>query len=345
MKKICFEEHFFTQGHLDYLRSRKDYPRLVTTDDEQREDLLLRMEGSSQLMPRERVNRLLDIGAGRIAEMDRNGIAMQVLSMAGPGIEEFDLPTGSALARDINDELSSAINRHPDRFTGLATVAYGDPEGAARELERAVTQLGLRGAKINSHYNGEYLDHPRYRVFWETAEKLGVPVMLHPKDPPPGLLGMLDTYPGLTQAAWGFTLDASTHALRLICSGLFDACPKLRIALGHLGEGIPFWLARIDNHWVRSPGSRLKRLPSEYFRENFFVSSSGMFEQPAFQCVYQTLGAEHILFAIDYPYESMEQGVKFIDAAQLPDADRARICHGNVEKLLGLARQPEEALA
>jgi 5-carboxyvanillate decarboxylase len=280
--------------------------------------------------------------------MDRNGIDMQVLSMAGPGVEEFDLPTGTALARSINDELAEAVARHPDRFAGLATVAYGDPDGAAVELERAVTKLGFKGAKVNSHVRGEYLDHPRYRAFWETAARLGVPVMLHPKDPLPGLLGLLDTYPGLTQAAWGFTVDAGTHALRLICSGLFDTCPKLQIVLGHLGEGIPFWLARIDNHWARSPKTSLKKKPSEYFRENFYVSTSGMFEQPAFQCVYQTLGPERILFAVDYPYESIDQAVKFIDAAQLPDSDREKICHANVERLLALrtARpEPSAALA
>ena len=339
MKKIAFEEHFFTASHLECLRMRKDYPRLEAFTDPQgqRAERLLRMPGSSQLMPAARMSQLLDLGAGRLAAMDAAGIDMQVLSMAGPGVEEFDLPTGRALARDINDELAAAIARHPKRFAGLATLAYGDPEGAATELERAVTKLGLKGGKLNSHVGGEYLDHRKYRVLWETAEGLGVPMMLHPKDPPPAVLSVLSDYPGLAQAAWGFAFDAATHSLRLIASGLFDACPALKIVLGHLGEAIPFWLWRIDNHFARSPATvALQRRPSEYFLDNFLVSTSGMFHDPQFQCVYQTLGAERILFAVDYPYEPMEQGARFIEGIVIPEADKRKICSGNATMLLGL---------
>ena len=338
MKKIGFEEHFFTPGHLKYLRAHKGYPRLETVQDEKhgKVDCLMRMPGSSQVIWPQLMERLLDVGKGRIAEMDRNGIDMQVLSMAGPGVEELDPAHATALARSINNELAESIQAHPDRFVGLATLAYGDPHAAADELERAVTRLGFKGGKINSHVGGEYLDHRKYWSFWERAEKLGVPVMLHPKDPPPGMLSALDTYPGLTQAGWGFALDAGTHALRLICSGLFDAHPNLKIILGHLGEAIPFWMARIDNHWVRSPGSRIKRLPSEYFRQNFVVTTSGMFHHPQFQCTYQILGADQICFAVDYPYESMPDGSRFIDEVSVSEADRDKICHANAEKLLGL---------
>lgn len=339
MKKIGMEEHFFTSEHLDYLRSRTDYPRLESAEDENGKpaDRLLRMPGSSQLIPRELMERLLDLGPGRLAAMDRAGIAMQVLSMAGPGVEEFDAATGAALARNVNDELAENVKRHPDRFAGLATIAYGDPRGAARELERAVTKLGFKGAKLNSHLAGEYLDDRKYWPIFEAAEALGVPLMLHPKDPPPGLLNLLSAYPGLTQAAWGFALDASSHALRLICSGLFDAHPRLRILLGHLGEGIPFWLSRIDNHWTRAPQTvSLRRKPSEYFRENFLITTSGMFWDPQFQCVCQIMGTDSIMFAADYPYESMEQAVRFIDAAPLGAAEREKICHSNAERQLGL---------
>jgi predicted TIM-barrel fold metal-dependent hydrolase len=257
--------------------------------------------------------------------------------MAGPGVEEFDQPQATALARRINDELAESIKANPDRFVGLATVAYGDPVAAADEAERCVTRLGFKGVKLNSHVHGEYLDAKKFWGFWDMIEKLGVPVMLHPKDPPKGLLSLLDDYPGLTQAAWGFAIDTSTHALRLICSGLFDAYPKLRIVLGHLGEAIPFWMARIDNHWVRAPMSvPLKKLPSQYFRENFYVTTSGMFQHPAFQCVYQTLGADRMLFAVDYPYERMPDGSAFIDAVIVSESDKAKICHTNVEKLLGI---------
>ncbi len=338
MRKIGFEEHFFTPGHIKYLRRHKGYPRLERIKDAKHGevDCLMRMPGSSQVIWPQLMERLLDIGKGRIAEMDKNGIDLQVLSMAGPGVEELDAKDAAALARSVNNELAEAMQAYPGRFVGLATVAYGDPLGAADELERAVTKLGFKGAKVNSHVRGEYLDQRKYWPFWERAERLGVPVMLHPKDPPAGMLSALDTYPGLTQAAWGFALDAGSHALRLIASGLFDAHPKLKIILGHLGEAIPFWMARVDNHWVRSPGSLIKKLPSEYFRQNFVVTTSGMFQHPQFQCTYQILGADQICFAVDYPYESMPDGSKFIDEVKIAEADRHKICHANAEALLGL---------
>lgn len=336
MRKIAFEEHFFTPEHMSFLREYKGYPRLESVQHAElgTADCLRRMPGSSQVISPQLMERLMNIGAARISEMDANGIEMQVLSLAGPGVEELEQVQATALARRINDELAEAIKAHPSRFVGFATIAYGDPHSAADEAERCVSQLGFKGVKINSHLAGQYLDHKKYWPLWERIEKLGVPVMLHPKDPPKGVLSLLEDYPGLTQAAWGFSVDASIHALRLICSGLFDTYPGLRIVLGHLGEGIPFWLPRIDNHWVRAPMTvPLKKLPSEYFRENFFVSTSGMFHAPAFECVYHTLGADRILFAVDYPYERMSQA-SFIDQQRLSTQDKEKICHANVEKLL-----------
>lgn len=338
MKKIALEEHFFTASHLDYLRSRKDYPRLESFEDQNhnRVDRLLRMPGSSKLMVPRIMNGLLDVGAGRLAEMDKAGIDMQVLSMSGPSVEEFDISTGTALAREINDELAGIIKAHPGRFAGFATLAYGDPRGAADELERSVTTLGLRGAKINSHLGGQYLDDRKYWALFEAAEKLGVPVYLHPKEPPSGLLDLLAPYSLLTTAVFGFSLDGALHSMRLICSGLFDAFPRLKIVLGHLGEGLPFWLSRMDNHWLRNPMASLKKTPGEYFRDNFCVTTSGMFGIPQFLCVYQILGADRILFAVDYPYESNEEAVRFIDAVPISDGDKEKICHSNAETLLGL---------
>ena len=339
MKKIALEEHFFARQHLDALRARRGFPRLETFEDPDRGpvDRFLRMPGSSQVIPSRLMEQLTEVGEGRLAEMDRAGIDVQVLSMAGPGVEELDPPDSAALARRINGELAEIVRAHPDRFAGFATLAYGDPAGAADELERAVTKLGFRGAKLNSHVGGEYLDDRKYWVLFAMAERLGVPGMLHPKDPPGGVLRLLADYPGLTQAAWGFALDAGSHALRLICSGLFDAHPGLKILLGHLGEGIPFWLWRIDNHLPRATGYALKRKPSEYFLENFCVTTSGMVWEPQFLCVHQILGADRIFFAVDYPYEENDPAVKSIEVVPISDADRAKICHGNAEKLLGLA--------
>ncbi len=338
MKRIALEEHFVTGKQLEYLRSRKDYPRLESVVDEKgnRVERLARTPSSSRIFSPDDVARLLDVGAGRIAEMDRAGIDMQVLSNSGPSVEEYDAAVRGDLARSINDELSEAVRRHPDRFAGLATLAYGDPRGAADELERCVVTLGLKGAKINSHVGGEYLDDRKYRVLFDRAEKLGVPVYLHPKEPPPGLSKFFAPYAALSAPMWGFSVDASLHAMRLICSGLFDEYPKLKIILGHLGEGIPFWLWRIDNRWLKDRHSVPKKPPGEYFRNNFLVTTSGMFSDAALQCVHQTLGADRILFAVDYPFESNEEAVSFLDAAPLSGADKEKICHANAEELLSL---------
>jgi len=338
MKKIAVEEHFFTREHLDHLRTRKGYPRLEIGEDDKHNKVerLFRTPTSSQAFGVEQVAKLLDLGAGRITEMDNAGVDMQVLSLSGPGVEELDHADGIRLARKANDQLAEAIKAHPGRFAGFAALPYGDPDAAAEELTRAVTKLGLRGAKINSHVGGQYLDDRKFWVIFKTAESLGVPVYLHPKEPPPGLLNLLSPYPGLPTAMWGFAAEAGLHAMRLICSGLFDAHPKLNIVLGHLGEAIPFWLWRIDNSWQKGPRTFPRNKPSEYFRQNFYVTTSGMFDENAFMCVYRILGAERIMFAVDYPYEVNDKGTKFIDALRIDEADKARICHLNAEKLLGL---------
>lgn len=306
MKRIALEEHFVTQKQLDYLRSRKDYPRLESVTDEtgRRVERLFRTPSSSRIFSADDVGRLIDLGEGRLAVMDRAGIDVQVLSNSGPSVEEYDAAVRNDLARSINDELSEAVRRRPDRFVGLATLAYGDPKGAAEELERCVVKLGLRGAKINSHVGGEYLDDRKYRALFERAEKLGVPIYLHPKEPPPGLSKFFAPYASLSAPMWGFSVDASLHAMRLICSGLFDEFPRLKIILGHLGEGIPFWLWRIDNRWQKDRHTAPKKRPSEYFRNNFLVTTSGMFDEAALLCVHRTIGADNILFAVDYPFES-----------------------------------------
>lgn len=336
MKKIAIEEHFFTREHLNALRSRKEYPRLETVedDDHKKVEKLFRTPTSSQALPASQVDKLLDVGRGRLADMDKAGIDMQVLSLSGPGVEELDRPNSIRVAKSANDELAQAIKTNPGRFGGLAALPYADPRAAAEELERSVTELGLSGAKINSHVGGEYLDDKKYWILFETAERLDVPVYLHPKEPPQGLLDLLAPYPVLATAMWGFAAEAGLHAMRLICSGVFDAYPKLKIILGHLGEGIPFWLWRIDNIWSKSGRTTPKRKPSEVFKENFYVTTSGMFNSQAFLQVYLTLGADRILFAVDYPYGSNEEGAAFIEVLPICDGDKEKICHSNAEQLL-----------
>jgi 5-carboxyvanillate decarboxylase len=320
MKKIAIEEHFITDKYLTLLRSTRGIPPSRLS------------RGDSPAS-----KKLLDLGEGRLQQMADDGIDMQVLSLTQPGVQVFDTETGTEIARDINDELSNAIRKYPKKLAGFAAVAPQDPIGAANELERAVLKLGLIGALINSNTNGEYLDQKKYWVIFERAEKLGVPIYIHPIAPPQAMIGPYLAYDGLAEAMCGFAHEVSLHALRLICSGVFDEYPKLNIIIGHMGEALPYWLGRIDRHFMgTSMSQKLKKKPSEYFRENFYITTSGMFWQPPLLCSYSELGADRILFAVDTPYESGQQAVKFIEEAPICNNDIEKICHLNAEKLFRL---------
>ncbi|MBI4334381.1 MAG: amidohydrolase [Chloroflexi bacterium] len=232
-----------------------------------------------------------------------------------------------------------AVKEHPDRFIGLATLAPQDPGGAARELERALTKLGLQGAKINSNIRGEYLDDRKYWPVFETAERLGVPIYLHPTIPSPS---MLKAYSGygfvLAGPSLGFGAEAALHALRLVYSGVFDRYSGLKIILGHLGEALPFWLHRIDYPWINpwaDPDTlpRIKRKPSDYITKNFACTTSGMSYFPALQCCISALGIDHVLFASDYPYENSKLAVEFIEKLPAPDTDKEKTFHSTAESL------------
>ncbi len=192
------------------------------------------------------MRRAMDLGDGRIEAMDEAGIAMQLLSVTSPGVQIYDAALGSDLAQSINDRLGEAVRSHPDRFAGLATIAPQDPAGAVRELDRAVRQLGMKGALINSHTKGEFLDEEKFWPILEKAQELDVPIYIHPRTPAPQMVEPFQKYFGLDAAAFGFPMDASLHALRLILGGVFDEFPRLNVVLGHMGEGLPFWLPRID---------------------------------------------------------------------------------------------------
>jgi 5-carboxyvanillate decarboxylase len=336
MKTITVEEHFATEEQFSILSSviEKKYPILEVY---QQEKLLERELLFLKPQMRETVGRLYDIGEGRLREMDEAGIDMQVLSLVTPGVQPLDPAGGTALARKVNDKLSEAVRRYPERFAGLASIAPQDPAAAATELERAVKELGLKGASINSHTKGEYLDDKKYWPIFEKAEELGVPIYIHPRLPSPGMLKPYLDYPFLDSAMCGFAHEVSLHALRLICSGLFDQYPNLNLILGHMGETLPYWLWRIDNMWQRSPeAKKLEKLPSNYFKDNFFITTSGMFWQPPLICACLVLGADRILFAIDYPNESAKEGVRFIKEASICDNDKEKICHLNAERLFSL---------
>ena len=284
-------------------------------------------------------SRLVDVGAGRIAQMDADGIDMAVLSITSPGVQAFDAVTATRLAKDANDVLASAVKAHPTRLAGLAAVAPHYPAGAAQELERAAKNLGMKGFLINSHTMGEYLDDKKYWPIFEAAQALDIPLYLHPREPGPGLISPFLDY-GLYFAGFGFAVETSLHAMRLIMCGVFDEFPKLRVILGHMGEGLPFWLQRIDNRYLLQVKigavKKLPRLPSEYFLSHFVITTSGVMSAPALKLSLDVLGVERIMFAADYPYESVEEGVKFLDTVDISESDRRQIYAGNAERYFKL---------
>jgi 2,3-dihydroxybenzoate decarboxylase len=346
LKKIAIEEHFHTEEYIKYLYSRKEWPRREIIEEGGKRFIKEWWSPTgTRLMDPNQPNPLTDLGEGRLKKMDEAEIDMQVLSLSFPGVEMFDAADGTAMAKSINDELFGAVKCNPDRLAGLAAIAPQDPEAAADELERAVVKLGLKGAVVNGHIRGEYLDDQKYWVIFERAEKLDVPIYIHPKMPSPDMIKPYLAYPGLASAMLGFSAEASLHAMRLILSGVFEKFPRLKIILGHLGEAIPFWLWRIDSRWEEEkkadPSSAIfykdyLKSPAQCFRDNFYVTISGMFWQPVLQFVCSVLGSDKVMFATDYPYESSKLAAEFMESVQLNYTDKERICHLNAEKLLGL---------
>lgn len=287
------------------------------------------------------ISRAMDLGDGRIAAMDKDGIDVQVLSITSPGVQIYDAKQGSDLAQSTNEQLAAAVRAHPDRFAGLATIAPQDPNGAAQELDRAVRQLGLKGALINSHTKGEFLDEKKFWVIFDKAQELDVPVYIHPRVPAPNMVEPFQKYFGLEAATFGFPIDASLHALRLILSGVFDDYPNLKIVLGHMGEGIPFWLPRIDKkielfQGIKAPERKLLKKPSQYFHDNFYISTSGMNYEAPIMLAHKVMGPDKMLFAVDYPFEESAEPIQVMDAVPLSDADKTKIYQTNAEKVFKL---------
>jgi 5-carboxyvanillate decarboxylase len=339
VRKIDTEAHFYTKEYQDYLFTRRNPPREELYKGYVR---LWYEPGIWEPHGLEIEDKLLEVADSRLKNMDAAGIDMQVLSLSTPGCEQFSPARGMSLSRKTNEALSGIIEKHPDRFVGLAALAPQSPEEAARELERAVKGLGLSGAKINSHIKGSYLDDKKYWPIFETAESLDVPVFLHPNTPGPSSIAPYQDYGfALAGPPWGFGAEASLHALRLIYSGVFDRYPRLKIVLGHLGEGLVFWLYRIDFSFKRpwmdeEIRPKIKRPPSEYIRNNFYVNTSGMYSIPAFLSVYLELGADRIMFAADYPYENSREAGEFIDRIPVSDTDKAKIGYSVAERLFKL---------
>jgi 2,3-dihydroxybenzoate decarboxylase len=289
------------------------------------------------------VDRIQDLGERRLADMDAAGIDKALVSVTCPGVQLFDAATGTALASSFNDQLAEAVRKHSTRFAGLAAIAPQNPKRAAQELERAVGRLGLKGAIVNSHTHGEYLDDPKFWDIFAAAEALGVPIYLHPMTPSKAMIEPFLAR-GLDGAVFGFAIETGLHALRLVVAGVFDRFPRLQIVLGHLGEGLPFWLTRLDfmhsiivrTNRYGAAAPKLAKPLSAYLRENFHYTTSGMGWTPVIMFVHQVIGIDRLLYAMDYPYQYVPEEVIEQDNLPLSAADKRQFFQTNAERLFAL---------
>ena len=325
MKTIAIEEHYTTPMYRERISANELRNFYLTSRSEQ--------------IGHNIVEQNADLGEKRLAHMDAAGIDVQVLSFGSPGPQAFAAETAIPMARDANDRLFEAVKAHPDRFAGFAALPTADPAAAADELERAVRKLGLKGAMIHGHTQGSFLDERKYWVIFERAQALDVPIYLHPTLPhPDAIKAYFQGYEDLARAGWGFAVYTSCHFLRIVFAGVFDAYPDLKIILGHLGEGLPFAMHRLDDHTGRSAARRgLQRTPLQYLKDNLLVTTSGNWYEPAFLCTMAALGADNILFAVDWPYEPNTAGIAFLKKLSISDRDREKIAYLNAERILRLS--------
>ena len=335
MKKIDFETHFVTKEYVETMQKNRGYPRYGEDPKTKRRRLCYTADVAEPLGDA-LLEKLLDLGEGRLKAMDAAGIDVQVISLTSPGAEQFDPAMGAPLAKRANDHLAEVIQKHPNRFVGFAALAPNDPQGAARELERAVKTLGFKGWKTHSNYGGTYLDDKKYWPILEMAEKLDVPIFLHPAVP---AIPQLRAYGfAMAGAPFGFGVETSITMMRLIYSGVFDQYPKLKIILGHLGEGLPFLIQRMDFPYLRpwvDPEARgnMKRKPSEYLKHNTFMSTSGNYFDAAFMCTYHAMGIERIILSTDYPYEDPNECMQFLESLPISKEDREKMYYRNAAQL------------
>ena len=285
--------------------------------------------------------RLLDLGQGRLADMDEGGVDIQVLSLAASGFEVLKSAQATAVAGDANDRVADAVRKYPQRFAAFANLNLKDPQHAAKELDRCIRQLYFRGAIVHGTTGGGFLDNACFLPFWEAANSLGVPVYLHPAPPP---AAVSDTYYAglpdgcgqpLSMNAWGWHTETGLHVLRLILSGLFDRFPAQQVIIGHMGEDLPYSLARAAS--VLTPVAKhLKRPLHEYFHNNIHVTTSGYFTVEPFACALEIVGIDRLLYSIDYPFSAVTKGQAFLDLLALTPPDRVKFASGNAKRLLKL---------
>jgi predicted TIM-barrel fold metal-dependent hydrolase len=319
MKTITLEEHFVTK---DFLKATDAYGS----------DAGAGMEAMRE--------KLLDLGEGRVAAMDEGGVSLQVLSLAAIGVDLLAADEQAAVLRGVHDELAAAVKARPDRFAGFATPGMKDPAAAVKELERCVSELGFKGLLLNGTTDGKFMDAPEFFPVLEAAQALGVPLYLHPAPPPkvvkeayysglPGEAGML-----LSIAGWGWHAEMGLHLLRLIVSGVLDKLPSLQVIVGHMGEGLPYALARSNG--VLSLVTKGRRSVAEVMKDQVWVTTSGYFTRPPFECCREVLGLEKMMYSVDYPFSANTRGRDFLAGLTLSESEMAALVHGNAERVLAL---------
>ena len=316
MKIIALEEHYWDKEVASHFKERGPEMRIPALQE-----------------------RLYDLGALRLKEMDEAGIDLQILSHGAPATQRVDAETAVPLARGANDRLHEVVQKNRGRFEGFAVLPTANPKAAAEELERAVMKLGFKGAMIHGLTNDLFIDDKRFWPIFERAQALDVPLYMHPAVPHKAVIeayykDYLDQFPGLMTAAWGFGVETATQGIRLVLSGVFEKYPRLRIVLGHLGEGLPFYLWRIDMALARQ-GNRSTPF-RDTFREHFWITTSGNFSTPSLLCCVMEMGVDRILFSVDYPFVPNPPGVKWMEQVPLGPEDRAKILNGNATRLLKL---------
>jgi len=323
LKTVDLENHFASKSWVDALRGNDDYPRLV--DDPNTKYRMYPVRGA--YLPYGLLDRLLDLGEGRIKLLDEAGIDKAVLSLAAPGTEPFPATVGTRVARETNDVLAEAVDRFPDRFEGYATLAVKDVDAATAELERAVKELGFTGWNTHSNFGDSFLDEKRYWPLLAKAEELDIPIYLHPTYP---IVDPFLTYGmGVAGPSFGFGAETSMVIMRMIVAGVFDTFPRLKIILGHYGEGFPFMLDRVDRPYIQGHvpvdpevAPRLRRMPGDYVRDNIICSTSGNYSPQAFVCTRDALGTERMVLGSDYPFESMVACMDFLKEQPMDEKEK-----------------------
>lgn len=319
MRSITLEEHFVTEN---FLRATGAFGK----------------DAPSGLQ--EARARLLDLGDGRLRAMVEAEIDIQVLSLAALGLDELSGADEPAVLRDVHDEAAAAVRAHPQRYRAFATPALKQPREAVKEIERCVQDLGFVGVMVDGTTDGRFLDAPEFFPVLERIADLGVPLYLHPAPPPrqvaevyfAGLPG--DTGHLLSIAGWGWHAETGLHILRLIVSGVLDRLPHLRVVVGHMGEGAPYALARSSA--VLSGAAQLKRSVADTFKEQIWITTSGYFTRPPFECARAVVGFDHLMFSVDYPFSPNTRGVEFLRALALGEEDEAGLRWRHAAALLGL---------